>query len=99
MIRSRTVTDRKLASGAAERLWKWVRFDFKAEPGSEVLIAGTFNGWKPSCFDKLRDRAHDGTYGTLLKLRRGRHEYKFIVDGRWLSQNGESAPNSVMDVA
>jgi hypothetical protein len=99
MIRGRTVGDRKLASGATERVWKWIKFDFKAEPGSEVLIVGTFNNWKASCFDKLRDRARDGRYGTLLKLRRGRHEYKFIVDGRWLSQNGESGPNSVMDVA
>jgi Glycogen recognition site of AMP-activated protein kinase len=65
--------------------WKWVSFEFQGEPGSQVFVGGTFNQWRPSRFDQLRDRNRDGTYRTLLKLRKGPHEYGFRVDGEWRS--------------
>jgi 1,4-alpha-glucan branching enzyme len=86
--------------------WKWVKFECHAAPGSDVFIAGTFNRWKPSGFDRLRDKKHDGSYRTLLQLKKGRHEYKYLVNGGWLlnpafssSVAGESAAvNNVIDV-
>jgi hypothetical protein len=71
--------------------WKWVKFECQATPGAQVSIGGTFNGWKPSGFDKLRDKKHDGNYSTLMQIRKGRHQYKFLVDGLWMS-------NVVLDV-
>ena len=53
-------------------------------PDAEVFVGGTFNLWKPSGSDRLRDKNHDGSYRTLLQLRSGRHEYKFLVNGKWL---------------
>jgi len=94
---ARTV-DGKAAAGAPERLWRWIKFECHADPGSQVFIAGTFNNWKPSGLHKLRDGNRDGTFGTLLKLRRGRHEYKFLVNGQRVSECGDPARNSVMDV-
>ena len=87
--------------------WKWVKFECHAVPGSDVFIGGTFNGWKPSCFHKLRDKKRDGSYRTLLQIKKGRHEYRFLVNGQWLldptlpvSASGEEATlNNVMDVA
>jgi 1,4-alpha-glucan branching enzyme len=78
--------------------WKWVSFSCLADPRSEVFIGGTFNAWKPSRFDKLRDRRDDGAYHTLLKLKKGRHEYNFLVNGAWLSDPGVSTNNSVIEV-
>jgi hypothetical protein len=78
--------------------WKWVSFSCQTGPGSEVFIGGTFNRWKPSRFDKLRDRRGDGTYRTLLRLKKGRHEYNFLVDGAWVSDPEVSANNTVMNV-
>ena len=88
----------RAASGRAEQQWKWFKFECRADPGSEVFIAGTFNKWKPSALDKLRDSERDGSFGILLKLRKGLHEYKFLVDGEWLSGNEDQTHNRVADV-
>ena len=89
----------KTISGGSERLWRWIKFECHAEPGSVVLIAGTFNNWKPSGLHKLRDGNRDGTYGTLLMLRTGRHEYRFLVNGVWRSESDDPTRNSVVNVA
>jgi 1,4-alpha-glucan branching enzyme len=86
-------------SGTPSRLYGWTTFECHADPGSEVFVAGTFNNWKPSGFDKLRDRKRDGTFRTLLQLRKGRHEYKYQVNGEWLSDTEAPAVNRVMDVS
>ena len=91
--------DDKSVSADAERLWRWIKFECQAEPGSEVFIAGTFNNWKPSGLHKLRDGNRDGTFGTLLKLRKGRHEYKFLVNGVWRSDRDHPMGHSVTTVA
>lgn len=62
---------------------KWVTFESRTQPGRQVLLGGSFNGWKPSRFHQLRDRRRDGTYRTLINLLPGRHEYDFLVDGVW----------------
>ena len=89
----------KAASGASKRLWKWIKFECHADLGSEVFIAGTFNRWKPSGLHKLRDGNRDGTFGTLLNLRTGRHEYKFLVNGEWRSECDDPSRNGVVNVA
>ena len=89
----------KTISGGSERLWRWIKFECHAEPGSVVFIAGTFNNWKPSSLHKLRDGNRDGTFGTLLKLRLGRHEYRYLVNGVWLSEPDDPTRNSVVNVA
>ena len=61
-------------------------------PGARsVSVAGSFNGWKPAPMS----RDLDGTWKAMLNLKPGRYEYRFVVDGRWLSDNNarESVPN------
>jgi 1,4-alpha-glucan branching enzyme len=91
--------DDETRSGGSQRLWRWTKFECHAEPGSVVFIAGTFNNWKPSGLHKLMDGNRDGTFGTLLKLRLGRHEYRFLVNGVWRSERDDPARNSVVNVA
>lgn len=47
-----------------------------------VFLAGQFSEWKPLPMRK-RD---DGRYSAMVALPAGRrYEYKFIVDGQWIS--------------
>lgn len=59
-----------------------VVFSCRAEPGQEVYLAASFNGWNPR-LKRLVDRDGEGSYSGICFLPRGRHEYKFVVDGIW----------------
>ena len=51
-----------------------------------VCVAGTFNDWNPTATPLTRQA--DGTWAATLALPRGRHEYKFVVDGEWCCEPG-----------
>lgn len=72
---------------------KRVRFELNAEPGSKVFVAGSFNGWDAR---KNRLTHKNGAYSTTILIPKGRHEYKFVVDGVWCvdPECSEWAPNS-----
>ncbi|CAA3000122.1 Hypothetical predicted protein [Olea europaea subsp. europaea] len=55
---------------------------------SEVLLAGTFDGWttQNECSIELQrkmEKSKTGIFSVYLKLYPGRYEIKFIVDGIW----------------
>lgn len=60
----------------------WVTFEFRVEPGADVFLAGTFNDWNPAQI-RMGDIDGNGLYKASLMLQKGRHEYKFIVNGIW----------------
>ncbi len=84
---------------------KRVTFQLATEPGKTVFVAGTFNDWSP---DKtpMTDLEAPGRYSVSLMVPKGRHEYKFIVDGVWLIDpecpewvpNNHGSLNSVLNV-
>ena len=59
-----------------------VTFVTESNPGREVYVAGTFNNWKVE-EKQLKDPKSNGHYRTTLMLPRGKHEYKFVIDGDW----------------
>jgi 1,4-alpha-glucan branching enzyme len=59
-----------------------VKFEFRAEPGADVYVVGSFNDWDPTQ-TRLRDESGDGCYFATLALAPGRYEYKFVVNGQW----------------
>jgi 1,4-alpha-glucan branching enzyme len=59
-----------------------VIFEFTAEPGSTVALAGSFNDWDPAA-KQLSDRKGTGAFSATVFLPRGRHEYKYVVNGQW----------------
>jgi 1,4-alpha-glucan branching enzyme len=61
---------------------KRVTFQLTAEPGSAVHVAGSFNNWDGAA-KQMKDKNGSGRYSTVVFLPRGRHEYKFLVDGKW----------------
>ncbi|KAL2904414.1 Protein PTST-like protein 2 chloroplastic [Bienertia sinuspersici] len=48
--------------------------------GSEVLLAGSFDGWATQ---RKMVRSNTGVFSVCLKLYPGKYEIKFIVDGVW----------------
>jgi len=63
---------------------KKVRFECSAQPGSHVCVAGTFNNWSPTA-NPLKDNPDSGHFKAILNLAEGTHEYKFVIDGMWMS--------------
>lgn len=84
---------------------KKVQFRVRAEPGSKVYAAGTFNAWDPTS-RPLSDKLGDGQYVGFLMLPKGRYEYKFVINGVWCLDpecpewvaNNYGSLNSVVDV-
>jgi 1,4-alpha-glucan branching enzyme len=58
-------------------------FSLYAPDVSEVYLAGDFNGWQPDA-KEYRLRKHKGDiWKKKVKLKSGRYEYQFVVDGQW----------------
>ncbi len=57
-----------------------------AEDAESVFVAGTFNDWSASSIPLKKGR--NGNWSTTVDLPSGRHEYKFIIDGRWCCKPG-----------
>lgn len=80
-------------------------FSVRAEVGSQVFVAGSFNNWDPTA-KALSDKNNDGTYSVALALAPGAHQYKFVIDGTWCAdpecadwiQNDHGTLNSVKHV-
>lgn len=59
-----------------------VEFRYKAQAGAKTVhLAGTFNGWNITAHPMDGPDA-DGVFQTTLTLPKGRHEYKFVINGR-----------------
>jgi hypothetical protein len=58
--------------------------EFRYHPAAAcqtVALAGSFNHWKPA-EHAMQGPDRDGWYTTTLELPEGRHEYKFVIDGK-----------------
>jgi len=58
-------------------------FVLNAPEAQEVFVVGDFNGWNPEGY-KMR-RFKGGVFKKSVKLKPGRYEYLFLVDGQWWS--------------
>lgn len=93
--------EKKTTSGKTKK----VRFECSAEPGSQVHVAGTFNNWDATA-NPMKDNLDSGHFKATLSLAEGTYEYKFIVNGLWVSDtkcpdcipDGCGAMNSVLKV-
>ena len=76
-------TSRSVASGDAVQNTVRYVFTVKADRAREICLAGDFNYWKV-CDARLR-RVGEDLWSIAIDLPRGRHEYMFVVDGRWVT--------------
>ena len=75
-----------------------------APMAKDVQVAGTFNGWRPEATRLARSES--GEWEVTLRLRSGRYEYRFVIDGVWTDDvramervpNGLGEFNSVVQV-
>ncbi|MFT4547083.1 MAG: 1,4-alpha-glucan branching enzyme [Pseudoalteromonas tetraodonis] len=103
-LNQKSVTEkRKKAANHGKRR---ILLKFKAEPGTEVFVAGDFNGWDHTQH-RLTDRGHPGQFRRYIFVVPGRYEYKFNIDGEWQidpncaawSPNRFGSLNSVIDAS
>ncbi len=52
-----------------------------APDAGEVCLAGTFNDWSESSTPMAKGKG--GDWIANLHLSPGRHEFKFVIDGKW----------------
>jgi len=63
-----------------------VEFSFRSDQEIEtIFLAGSFNNWSVDQ-DPMR-RSADGIYRLIVPLNSGKHQYKFVVDGEWISDD------------
>jgi len=71
-----------------------ITVDFKIESveAKSVGVAGTFNDWEPK---RTPLKKNGKGWKASVSLPRGRYEYRFVVDGQWLTDPAakESVPN------
>ena len=81
-----------------------VIFTYTDPAAEEVFIAGDFNNWKKNTSPMKKNE--NGVYTAELKLEPGNYNYKFVVDGNWItdpdnpktSSDGYGGVNSVVVV-
>jgi chromosome partitioning protein len=61
-----------------------VIFSARFERAKKVLIAGDFNNWSPMSTPMIA-RGRPGEFYMSLPLPRGRYRYRFVVDGKWMT--------------
>jgi len=65
-----------------------ITFVCKQKPSAKsVYLAGSFNEWSPN--ERRMVKSKDGTFRARLKLKPGKYEYKFVVDGEWVEDTEE----------
>jgi 1,4-alpha-glucan branching enzyme len=70
-----------------------VTFRLEYPTASEVFIAGSFNHWDPQSHPLKRTKK--GHWSITITLPRGRHEYRYVVDGQWFTDpNTLRVPNT-----
>jgi len=65
---------------------------FCAPEAQSVRVAGSFNAWNPNANPLERSGAEE--WSTRLRLKSGRYEYRFLVDGAWADD-----PQAIQTVA
>jgi 1,4-alpha-glucan branching enzyme len=58
-----------------------VEFKLKCPAASSVTVAGDFNDWNP---ERTPLKKEGNEWKTSIQLERGRSEYRFVVDGKWM---------------
>lgn len=83
---------------------KETTFKLYAPNAKKVSVAGTFNNWDAKKLTAKKDLR--GNWVISLSLKPGRYEYKYVVDGSWITDpsntlavgNSFGSANSVVEV-
>jgi len=64
-----------------------VLFTFFAPEAKKVYVVADFNDWKVGR-TPLQHAGGNGVWQKLVSLKKGKYEYKFLVDGKWVTDPG-----------
>lgn len=92
------------AWSAVEPVEGGIRFTYYDPDAGSVHLAGSFNDWNATATPMIRD--DEGYWRVTLDLDAGEHQYKFVVDGAWitdfenpdLASDGYGGMNSIVEV-
>jgi 1,4-alpha-glucan branching enzyme len=95
------VTKKKAVKSVVAQLKE---FKLYAPQAKKVSVAGSFNSWDVRKSPAKKDTK--GAWLVKLKLKPGRHEYKFVVDGNWITDpncthsvwNAVGSQNSLIEI-
>lgn len=80
-----------------------VRFVYADPSADQVYLTGSFNSWLPDAWPMMK--RSDGIWVASIRLKPGVYTYKYIVDGVWKEDPGNTrtresgfGPDSVIDV-
>ena len=84
IIKKKATTKRPTAKKtAAKKTRPSIEFQIQAAGPREIFLAGDFNDWDSGSKD-FRLRKYKGDiWKKKVKLKPGRYEYQFVVDGSW----------------
>ena len=66
-----------------EKQVEQVEFVLDMPEATAVAVAGSFNDWDPRRTPMRK--SPEGAWKTTVALAPGRYEYRFVVDGKWIS--------------
>lgn len=88
---------------------KKVTLSFEGTPGTDVIVAGSFNDWAVLDVKKAKKmkEEEEGKFSVNMFLPVGEYEYKFFNEGKWFNdpaaethkQNAFGTFNSIITVA
>jgi 1,4-alpha-glucan branching enzyme len=83
-----------------EMIRKGVVFAYASErPVNKVYLTGSFNAWRPQDKDYALRQERSGNWTIVVPLDPGVYQYKFVVDGRWVTDpsNTNTRPDGYGD--
>jgi chromosome partitioning protein len=91
---AKALIQRAAGTARARRLREAI-FTLRASGKCAVQIAGDFNNWRPQPL-QLVDHPKGPVWSAKLMLTPGSYQYKYLVDGRWITdpQNRRTTQNS-----
>jgi len=72
-----------------------VAFSFRAPDAKSAFVAGSFNNWNADALPMHKDAT--GSWSVSVKLKPGRYEYKFVVDGQWRAKSASLSDDECVD--
>lgn len=76
-----TVTKKTADKKKPRKTIQSTEFSLYAPDAAKICVAGDFNNWDPETHPMRKFKK--GIHTKKIKLKPGRYEYKFIVDGKW----------------
>ena len=103
---TKKTTKKPASNKAKKKAVPSTEFALFAPGANEVFLAGDFNAWQSDAKDYRMRKFKGDIWKKKVKLKPGRYEYQFVVDGNWWSdpanENSVASPygteNSIINV-